>query len=635
MTLNGKPVVIPSLIQRNLVGFLALRPGYAVPIAEIAELLWPQQQPPSWRNLIHVHVNRLRALIEPARDRRTPSRVLVALSASYKLDLAPEQLDVTRFDNTAAEAQRVAKTGDLPRAFQLYEQALECWRGPVLADSDDRLRRHPRTHTWNRRRVEVAMAFAELAFTCGKHARANRWLRELSDEDPLNERLHAQLMVALAGSGEQAAALQVFTRMRARLADQLGVDPGPQMREAQQLVLGWSAPARPDAVAGPARPRISPVPQQVPAAVPTFVGRDTELRWLDALADPGGSQPEAPPVGIISGTAGVGKTALAVRWAHQMRRLFPDGQLYLNLHGYDRGRPAMNPAEALRELLRSLGVSIQRIPAGLEARSALYRSILTDQRILVLLDNARDSDQVRPLLPSAPGAVVVVTSRDSLSGVVTAPGARTLALDLMTDAEAREMLSSWIGTPYAVAEPSAVDSVIAFTARLPLALAIVAARAAGDPATPLSVLAGELRDAGSRPDALAAGEPTTNIRTVFAWSYQMLSPQGARLFRTLGLYPGLEFGTTTAASLAGMPVAQVGPVLAELVRANLLTEHTSGRFTFHDLLRAYAADLGQTADDATRRHTTLEPIVEHYLQSAYPGDEMVERHRGPLPLAPP
>src|SRR5450755_804820 len=324
------------------------------------------------------------------------------------------------------------------------------------------------------------------------------------------------------------------------------------------------------------------VPRELPAPVPVFVGRHTKLAALSQVLDiPGGT------VTAIGGTAGVGKTALAVHWAHQVADRFPDGQLYVNLRGYDPGQPA-SPAEALAGFLRALGIPGQGIPPETDQRAARYRSLLAERKMLIVLDNARDEDQVRPLLPASPASLVLVTSRKQLTGLAAADGAQMLSLDILPHGEAAQLLTARIGKDRAAAEPGAVDEIAALCAHLPLALAIAAARAATRPRFPLTQLAAELRGAAGRLDALDAGDPAASVRAVFSWSYQQLGPATARMFRLLGLHPGPDISVPATASLAAVDERRARRLLGELARDFLITEHAPGRYAFHDLLRAYA-----------------------------------------------
>ncbi|GIG88374.1 ATP-binding protein [Plantactinospora endophytica] len=388
---------------------------------------------------------------------------------------------------------------------------------------------------------------------------------------------------------------------------------------------------RATATAGPAAPTV-PSPRQLPPTVPNFAGRTAQLAELDRLLE---TDPAAAPVALItavSGTAGVGKTALALHWAHRAADRFADGQLYLNLRGFDPTGPPAAPAEAIRTLLDALGVPPQRIPATLDAQAALYRGLLADRQVLVVLDNARDADQVRPLLPGGPACRVLVTSRNQLAGLVSTGGARPIPLDLLTGTEARQLLAARIGAARMTAEPRAVDDIVAACSRLPLGLAIVAARAALHPEFPLAALADELRDARGGLAAFTGADPASDVRAVFSWSYRALSSGAARLFRLLALHPGAGVGGPAVASLAGLPPPEVRPLLTELTAANLLAEHGPGRYACHDLLTAYAAELSTAVDPEPDRRAASRRTLDHYLHTAHAADRRLDPHRDPIPL---
>ena len=375
------------------------------------------------------------------------------------------------------------------------------------------------------------------------------------------------------------------------------------------------------------------VPRQLPTRVPHFAGRAGELALLDAVLDQAASDQAAGAAGVvisaIGGTAGVGKTALALHWAHQVAHRFPDGQLYANLRGFDAGNGrAADPADILRGFLDALGVHPERLPADAEGLAGLYRSVVAGRRMLVLLDNAADAAQVRPLLPASPECLVIVTSRRELAALAAREGARLLQLDVLSEQEANELLVTRLGKERAAEEPWAVTQLATLCARLPLALSVVVARAAAAPKLPLSSLAAELTELGGRLDALDAGDPAVNVRTVLSLSYRHLPETAARMFRLLGLHPGPDISAAAAASLAGVPVAAARVALRDLTRASLLMEIVPGRFAFHDLLRAYAAE---QATSALGVANTRRRMLDHYLHSAhrahrvlYPGRELID-----------
>jgi tetratricopeptide (TPR) repeat protein len=384
---------------------------------------------------------------------------------------------------------------------------------------------------------------------------------------------------------------------------------------------------------------LSPVPAQLPAAPPDFTGREAELGLLNALLDRPAGKGRATTITTIAGTAGVGKSALAVHWAHQVRERYPDGQLYVNLRGFEHAdtarNSAMKPAEAVRSFLDAFGVPRHRIPVGLESQAALYRSLVADRRVLILLDNARDTDQVRPLLPGGSACLAVIISRNELPGLIAVDGAQPVSLDLLSVPESRELLTRRLGAARVATDPGSIDEIIASCARLPLALTIAAARAAARPRFPLSVLADELRGIRSRLDAFDGGDRATDIRAVFSWSYQALSPASARLFRLLGLHPGPDATAPAAASLSGSPVGGVRRCLIELARANLVTERSPGRFEFHDLLRSYAHELADQLDPPELCRAATGRLLDHYLQTAARAHQLLNPyHDDPIALPP-
>jgi len=377
------------------------------------------------------------------------------------------------------------------------------------------------------------------------------------------------------------------------------------------------------------------LPQQLPAAVANFAGRATQLATLTSLLRERVTTSGTVVIYAISGTAGVGKSALAVYWAHQVADRFPDGQLYVNLRGFDPSGSVLDPAEAVRRFLDALGVPPERIPVDLDAQAALYRSQLAGKRMLVVLDNARDTAQVRPLLPGAPTCLVVVTSRNQLTSLIAADGAYPITLGPLTDEEAQQLLAQRLGADRVAAEPVAVKEVIARCAHLPLALALVAARAAVRPQGGLPVLAEELRDSEHRWQMLTGDDSTTDVWAVLSWSYQALSPAAARLFRLLGLHPGPDIAAAAVASLAELSASTARPVLAELTQASLLVEHAPCRYTFHDLLRAYATDLAHRIDSGLQRHNAIHRMLDHYLHTAYTAARLLDPTRDSISLTPP
>ena len=534
------------------------------------------------------------------------------------------------------------------RASELRE-ALAMWRGRPLADVAGIAWLEEQAERLELLRGQIDQALAEARLASGEHAEVVPDLERMVADHPLDERVHGQLMLALYRSGRQADALAAYQRLRHTLAEQLGIDPSQPLRDLETAILRQDASLSLDvpaaaitvrpAVAPPPAPVLTiPVPAQLPPAIARFAGRHAEVSSLNVILplvvpDGSGGAPAAV-ISAITGTAGVGKTTLALHWAYGVREHFPDGQLYVNLRGFDPAGPALDPGQALRAFLEALAVPSDRVPDGLEARSGLYRSLLSGKRVLVVLDNARDTEQVRPLLPGSPGCLALVTSRNQLTGLIAAEGAYPLSLDLLTVKEAHDLLARRLGPHRVAVERRAAENIIASCARLPLALTIAAARAAARPRFPLAATAAELRESAAVLDPFDGGELATDIRAVFACSYHALSDCAARLFRMLGLYPGSDISVAAAASLAGVPSGQARTLIAELTGAHLLAEHRPGRYTCHDLLRAYAAEQARTHDGPEVRNAAVRRVLEHFLQTAYTGTRLSEPLLVPFGLPP-
>ena len=625
----------PGPQLRLLLAFLALAAGQAVPVGDLVDVLWEDRPPPSARASLQILVARLRKALAVV-----PGCRLDRCGDAYRLQAGPDQVDVYRFRSLVAAARQAGSDDD---AVALLGQALSLWRGPALADVPGT----PRVEAIRAGLAEEHLSAVQDRYGCllaaGRDTEAAAEIPLMLARHPLAERLAGMLMVAWYRCGRQADALQVFRDVRGRLIGELGVEPGAELQRLHQQVLSADPalaaaqlPSNGSGRTAGARDAAVPAPRQLPAAPSHFTGRRRELEslagWLDTGNDPAG-----PPILTVSGPPGVGKTALALQWAQRVRHRFPDGQLYANLRGFDPSPAPVTPAEAISGFLESLGVPARQISPRLDAREGLYRSLLADRRMLIVLDNARDEAQVRPLLPGSAGCVVMVTSRSELTGLVAAEGARPLMLDVLTEPEARQLLASRIGAARAAAEAGAVTELISLCAHLPLALAIAAARAATRPCFPLADLAAGLRGVRHRLDGLDAGELATDIRAAFSWSYRLLSEPAASMFRLLAAHPGPDIAAAAAASLAGLGARQAGAAIAELVRANLLQEQSPGRFALHDLLRAYAASLCEENE----RHGAARRVLDYYLHTAraavalaYPGARPAAT-AGPAPATTP
>ncbi len=626
---DGAELPLGSGKSRAVLGRLALSANATVGLTELIDVLWSDRPPLSATSVLHVYISKIRTVLEPSRPPRARDGMLCLAPGGYQLALAEDQLDLATFRRLVrvAAQHRAARPA---AALDLLDDGLALWRADPLCDVAE-LRGHPLLTAVVEERIAAVLCHADLAGELGCHARSLPWLRGLAAAHRLHEPLHARLVRALAAAGEQATALSVYHDIRRRLADELGIDPGPELAEAYHRVLRQDLAVSIEAVL--TEPAIRPGPAQLPADIVAFAGRHDELLELDTVRETS-SHSQAVTIISISGTPGVGKTTLAVHWAHRVRKHFPDGQLYVNLRGYDPSGVVMPPAEALRLFLDALGVAPQAIPVDLEAKKSLYRSLLADRRMLIVLDNARTADQVRPLLPGAADSLVVVTSRAQLTSLIAAEGAHPIAVDLLTPDQAGDFLSRRLGSSRIDAEPQAVNDIIGRCTGLPLALAIVAALAASGAASSLTSLAGRLANADRHLDALTGGDMTTDLRAVFFQSYRTLTDAAARLFRLLGLHPGPDITVPAAAGLAGVEVRRVRPLLAELEAAQLFTEHVPGRYAAHDLLRAYAAERSRSQDSEPERRAAVRRVLDHYLHTAYSAARLLDQRRRGISLPP-
>jgi DNA-binding SARP family transcriptional activator/tetratricopeptide (TPR) repeat protein/DNA-binding XRE family transcriptional regulator len=623
----GVPVSLGPVGQRALLGLLLLHADAGLPRSAIVDALWGESPPQTSTATIRRHVTGIRRVLGAGQPASEPP--LSWDGSCYRLSPGVVRLDITDFTDLAQKARQAA-AGDAYVACGLYEQALRLWRGSALEDIEV-LRGHPATVGLGRQRAAVVTEYADLAARAGLHDRVIPHLEALVAREPLDERAHAQLMVTLAGTGHQAAALSIYRDLADRLDSELGVTPGPELSAAhlqvlRQEIIGAPVPAAAGTGAPPAATRsqagtgwIAPEPgppRQLPPFGRHFTGRAGEMAALTRWLDQAGGEAAGPVlISAIGGTAGVGKTALAVHWAHQSADRFPDGQLYVNLRGYDPGQP-VQATDALAGFLRALGVTGQDLPAGEDERAARYRSLLAGRRMLVVLDNAGDIEQVRPLLPGARGCAAIVTSRDSLGGLVARDGAWRLDLDLLPLPEAVGLLQALIGGR-ADAEPLATAELASQCSRLPLALRVAAELAAGRPTVTLADLVGELADQQQRLDLLdAGGDPRTAVRAVLSWSCRHLAAGTSRAFGLAGFHPGSDLDAYALAALAGVTPALGRRLLDALARAHLMHVTGPGRYGMHDLLRAYARELAADQDGEAARRAALTRLFDYYQQTA-------------------
>ncbi|RBM17256.1 transcriptional regulator [Prauserella sp. PE36] len=585
---DNRAVELGSVRQRLLLGMLALSPNTPVSRDELIEVVWEGKPPPTAVELLQTNVSRLRRRLASRQGDAQAGRVLTATQTGYQLSCTQQQLDVLLFRHLAAEGRQARQRGDLVGACEALRKAVELWEGDPAADLPV-LRLHPAAVALGAERNAVVLEYAAVTAQAGRHGDAVPALREVVESDPLHEAAHAALMIALAGSGRQAAALTVFSELRKRLDDELGVAPGAELVEAHQRVLRQEVD-RPAQVGTVTRAH-----RQLPRDIAEFTGRAAELRTLHDNLVEAHENSTATAVLSIVGMAGVGKTRLAVHLAHRLLASgqYGDQQLYVDLNGH-ADQPAADPGAVLASFLHLLGVPGEQVPRETTSRAALYRDRLHGKRALVLLDNAASEDQVLPLLPAGPTHLVLVTSRRALA----LDGAQLLPLDVPTPDEARALLAHFIGDRRVAKEETAARTVIDLCGRLPLAVALMAHRLQARPTWSIEDLAVRLRDAEHRTSELAAG--TRRVRAAFDLSYRALSAESQRVFRLLGLHPGDDFTAWSVAALAGIEQAAAQRVLEGLVDEHLVSAVTGDRYRLHDLLRDYARDLVEEDEPGER-----------------------------------
>jgi DNA-binding SARP family transcriptional activator/tetratricopeptide (TPR) repeat protein len=597
--------------RRYVLGVLLADANRVVPVGQLVERVWGERRLPAHpAGALQTYISLLRRVTGIA------GNVAIARQApGYKAIVSAETIDLHRFRDLIGQARAA---GDDDGAAAALAQALALWRGESFAGLDTPWANAIRATLAMQRRA-ARLDLTDIQLRRGQHAALLTELAVEASDHPLDERVAGQLMLALYRSGRQSDALGHYQHARRRLAEELGTDPGAPLRELYRQVLTadptLAAPRNP-AASIPAWTIAAVTPRQLPAPPGSFTGRARELDRLTALLDRRGEPGGAVAVSAIGGAGGIGKTWLALHWAHRHLDRFPDGQLWVNLRGFDPAGAPMPSGAAVRGFLDALGVDPAAIPASPEAQTGLYRSLMAGKRMLVVLDNARDSSQVIPLLPGTSGCTVLITSRRRLTGLVTGHGARTLDLDVLTEEQARELLARYVGGRRLAAEPDAAAGLLAACAGLPLAISVVAARATAHPGFPLAVLAAELLDTATRLDALETSDLTASVRAALSCSYQALESQPAVVFGQLGLAPGPDISLDAAASLTRLSPERARAVLRELESASLVQEHVPGRYLMHDLVRLHAAEQAGREAGPDARIATLRRVADFYLQTA-------------------
>lgn len=626
----GSGVDLGQPRRRAVLAALAADAGRPVPVETMVGRLWDGDPPDGARSVVYSHISRLRRLLDEAAEGgreadRAPIR-LGKVSGGYVLEADEGAVDLVRFRTLVARG-REPLCPDAERV-DLLDEALRLWRGAPLPGLPGAWAERMRTE-WGQERVEAALVWARACLRHGSPERVPELLRAALADHPLSEQLAVVLMRSLAAVGSAADATLVYSEIHKRLADELDLPPGPELRSAYEELASRDPGRRPTVIRQPA----GPVPAQLPMDIRPFTGRAEQLAELTRALTPGSRSDGATAavVSALSGTAGVGKTALAVHWAHRSREAFPDGQLYVDLRGYDPHEP-LSAGQALSGFLTALGVPRQEIPLRLEDRAARYRTALDGRRLLVVLDNAASAAQVRHLLPGSPDCRALITSRDSLGALVSVSGAHRVVLDALSLDESLALLRALTGER-AETEHSVAVELAEQCARLPLALRVAAELVLSRPAEPLARLVAELHDHQRRLDLLDSGDdPRAAVRAVFSWSYARLAELPARLFRLLGLHPGTDTDVYGAAAMAGESVDAVRRALEVLAGAHLVNRTAAGRYGMHDLLRAYAAELAARHDPAAERTAGLTRLLDHSLAAAATAMDVLypaERHLRP------
>jgi DNA-binding SARP family transcriptional activator len=608
-TTDGRPIALGHMQLRCMLAVLLIEANHPVTTDQFIDRVWADGQLPRQpRRAVQHNIPLLRRALAAA-----PDVSLARVGAGYQLSVDPDTVDLHRFHALLIKARAPQDGPADVRAAAMLEQALALWRGEPLADLDvDTAWLHALRANLTRHHQAARLDLTDIRLRQGGHATLLAELAEQTTRHPFDERLAGQYLLALYRSGRRAEALRCYHNLRHALAEDLGTNPSPPLQRLHQQILtadpALNTPSPNTEPVTTTRVRL-PTPRQLPAPPSLFTGRGSELAVLNAALDAPADRRGTVVISAIGGAGGIGKTALALHWAHQNLHRFSDGQLYVDLRGFDPSGSPTPTGTAVRGFLDGLGVDPAGVPVDLDARIARYRSLVAGKRMLIVLDNARDINQVTPLLPGTPSCAVLVTSRRHMPGLAALHGADLLDLGVLPELDARDLLARHLGPERLAAEPGAVADLLRVCAGLPLAVVIVAARAQYHNAFPLAGLAEELCDASARLDGLDAGDLRVNLRAVLSWSIRTLSPSAANLFALLGIAPSPAISLPAATCLAGQPAARVRVMLRELEHASLVTQHTHGQYRMHDLIRLYAADTAHHDSTPDEREVALRRLL--------------------------
>ncbi|WP_238598489.1 AfsR/SARP family transcriptional regulator [Saccharothrix sp. ALI-22-I] len=611
--------------QRSVLAVLLLEANRVVSVDGLLDRVWGERPPSQARSVLRTYVSRLRRALVPI------GVTITRRDSGYVLAAEPGTVDVHRFHRLLALAR---ETGDPRQALALVENAMALWRGEPLAGLQTSWA-HAVRERLRHERFAAETDQIDWRLQHGLHSELLPELTVRAAVHPLDERVAGQFMLALYRSGRQADALEHYQRVRTRLVDDLGTDPGPRLQRLHEQILQADPELTVPADTETESVAPSPVPRQLPMAPRSFTGRTDELAALTAALDTApADQGAAVLVSAIGGAGGIGKTWLALHWAHHNADRFPDGQLFVDLHGFSPTNRPVEPDDAVRGFLTALGVAPDRIADDLDAKAALYRSLVAGKRMLVVLDNAATTDQVAPLLPGTPTCTVLVTGRTRLASLIDRYGARHVQLDVLTADEARVLLTGRLGAERVAAEPDATDDLIDLCGRYPLALSIVTRHAHTRPHVPLAEFAAELRELGL--DMLDHhDDPAASLPTVLSWSLHGLTAEQRTMFALLGITPGSDTTLPAVVSLTCLPPARAHRALSALEEASLIERRPHGRYAMHDLVRDYAATTAHTTLPDDVREAALVRVMDFYLHTAHTADRLLNSHRPLVQLDPP